>query len=200
MSDNNFEVTPEEELFSAFLEEDLPPEKMAEFRQRLDGDEEFRTSFERYRRAVELLREVGPARAPDSLLPSLQRRVAGRDPRGLGPYLRFPYELLVFMVLLAGILYVYFAMVPTPPRAITRRENPVLITLSVTRAPPPALVERFQLHQRPVGPEGPQLVSPRLDRDRATQLLDALSTHADSLPSLPDHGNLFRVVIPLPRR
>jgi len=182
----------DEELFVSYLDGELDEEQAAEFERKLAADEEFSLSFGRYRETVELVQRVGPIEAPESLLPSVQRRLARRTAREFtGPQVRFPYELLAFMVLLAAMLYMYFALVPSGPGEIGVKEKPGVVEVDLVKAPPDELVTRFELKDKGRNDRGERLLYGKYGRKQAAQLLEAVAPLADSKPSLPGKGDRF---------
>jgi len=200
MSESDDIISPHEELFTAFLDGHLAPEEVDSFEKRLADEPDFAASFESYRKTVELLRRVGPARAPESLLPTLQRRIVGRAMReALGPQLRFPYEVVVFMALLAGILYMYFAMVPTNPRDIIRKEKPVLIEVETSAPLAAELKKEYSLKEADAGRPHERAFFGKYDRARASSLLEAVAPIAKAPPGLPETGDFFAILLTYPR-
>lgn len=200
MSEPNDNITPDEELFTSYFDGQLTPPEVEAFEKKLAEDSRFAGQFEVFRRTVELLRRVGPARAPETLLPTLQRRLVGRAMReAMGPQLRFPYEIVVFMALLAGIFYMYFVMVPTHPRDIVRKEKPVLVEVELLAPLPAELKEEFELKEADTGKTHERGFFGKFQRDGAAELLDAVTPIAKVPPLLPETGDHFAVLLSYPR-
>ncbi len=200
MSDQRTDPPVElEERFRAYLDEELSPEEAAALEAQLAADQDLRDDFDAYRGTVELLRRVGPAPAPESLLPNIQRRIAGRHMREhLQPTVRFPFEVLAFVILLVGIFYLYFAMAPGNPGTISKKVRPGVVEVDCPRPLPDSLVQEFGL--QPVETDRPfeKTLYVSLDRNAAARLLDALKPLAKEPPALPADGDRISVVIVTP--
>jgi predicted anti-sigma-YlaC factor YlaD len=70
-------------LFGARVEEELPSRKEEQLRAHLDACRDCRAGWERYARAVTVVRRVGREKAPPSLAASILRRVRRRRIEGL---------------------------------------------------------------------------------------------------------------------
>lgn len=184
MTEDRENISPDEELFVAYLDEELSADGISTFERRLHDEPEFARSFETYRRTVELVKQVGLTRAPESLLPSVQRRLSRRMARPHGLQVRFPYELLVFMVLLAGILYMYFAMVPQIPGPVAERGKSILVQVHLDQDPPQDLPARYGLEEKGLNERGEALLFGKLTKERAIALMEELSPLAESVPKL----------------
>jgi hypothetical protein len=200
MSETNDIINPDEELFTSYLDGRLTPSEVEEFERKLVGDPDFEGRFQVYRRTVELLRRVGPARAPETLLPTLQRRLVGRAMReAMGHQLRFPYEVVVFMALLAGIFYMYFVMVPTNPRDIVRRDKPVLVEVELLAPVAAEIRAEFDLQEADTGRPHERGFFGKYGREEAARLLTAIASVAKTPQSLPKVGDHFAVLLTFPR-
>jgi len=184
-----------EELFLSYIDGDLDEAARAAFEERTRTDGQFRQEFERYRRTVDLLRSVGPAPAPESLLRSVQRRLARRALRDTPLQVRFPYELLAFVFILAGILYVFFTMVPEPPSNVGPREHPVLLTVELAAPVPDSIVARFGLEAPPEAPAAQRQLYGRLSREQALALLRELTPIVRGTPPKLPAGDLFGILL-----
>lgn len=189
MAEENEGMKTNEEWFLAYLDGELTPEEMDELEGRLEKDQALRDEFAQYKRTVELVRNIGPAQAPVDLLPNIQRRLARRQERSYDMQLRFPYELLVFVALLVGILYMYFVMVPAGP-------GEVAFVLKVETSSPltPETARQFSLTEEDRAGED-TVFTVRLDRETAAVLLEELKSVAARLPELPEGVKLFEVRI-----
>ncbi len=189
MAEENEGMKTNEEWFLAYLDGELTPEEMDQLEGRLKEDQALKDEFDQYKRTVELVRKVGPAHAPTDLLPNIQRRLARRQERSYDMQLRFPYELLVFVALLVGILYMYFVMVPAGPGEVA-----FVIKVETSSPLTPETTQQFSLTK--VEREGKDTVfTVRLDRQTASSLLKELKSVAAQLPELPDGVRLFEVRI-----
>ena len=189
MAEENEGMKTNEDWFLAYLDGELTPEEMDQLEGRLGEDHALKEEFEQYKRTVDLVRSVGPAHAPEDLLPSIQRRLARRQERSIDMQLRFPYELLVFVALLVGILYMYFVMVPAGP-------GEVAFVLKVETSGPlaPETARQFSLSREDREGKG-TVFTVRLDRQTAAGLLEELKSVAAQLPELPDGVKQFEVRI-----
>ena len=189
MAEENEGMKTNEEWFLAYLDGELTPEEMDQLEGRLKEDQALKDEFDQYKRTVELVRKVGPAHAPTDLLPNIQRRLARRQERSYDMQLRFPYELLFFVALLVGILYMYFVMVPAGPGEVA-----FVIKVETSSPLTPETTQQFSLTK--VEREGKDTVfTVRLDRQTASSLLKELKSVAAQLPELPDGVRLFEVRI-----
>jgi len=193
---------PEEEVFLAAMDGELAAEDKARFEERLDSEPGFRERFERYRQTVDLLRRLGPRPAPESLLPSVQRRITRRAAMAPVPLLRFPYELLGFILILGCYLYLYFGVVPPAPGPIDWKETATYVEMDVDLvAPlPKDTAARFSMVE--VSTQGGKCkYLGRMSRDTALAFLTEVAplTREGKAPPLPE-GERIRVTLqsPLP--
>lgn len=189
MAEENEGMRTNEKSFLAYLDGELTPEEMEQLESRLDEDRALKEEFEQYKRTVELVRVVGPAHAPEDLLPNIQRRMARRQERSFDMQLRFPYEVLVFVALLVGILYMYFGMLPAGPGEVA-----FVIKIDASGPVTPETAREYSLTRE--DREGKETVfTVRLDRQAAVSLLEQLKSVAAHLPELPDGVTRFEVRI-----
>jgi hypothetical protein len=146
VTDHPQELNLAEERFRAYLDEELLPAEREEFEAELEANADLNREFQLYRSTVELLHKVGPLQAPESLLPNIQKRLAGRHMReNYGPTLRFPYEVLAFVVLLACVFYLYATQLPGGPGAISTKERPQIVEIELQRPAGRELEQEFGL-------------------------------------------------------
>lgn len=106
-----------QDLFSAYWDGELPPEKVEAFEAFLERDDETRQEYDSFRRALESLSALSEQPAPDNFVDKLQRRMRRRSGGKLfgadrwGTITRVPYELFS-LVLILIILSVYLLTVP----------------------------------------------------------------------------------------
>ncbi|MBM4353183.1 MAG: hypothetical protein FJ109_05200 [Deltaproteobacteria bacterium] len=192
---------PEEDIFLAALDGELNEDEQGRFERNLAEDAGFRERFERYRQTVELIRRLGPRPAPESLLPSVQRRITRRAVDSAGPVLRFPYELLVFVVILGSLFYIYFGMLPPAPTEVSKRAVPATVELELTSPLPAEIVARFELTDPGDSAGGARQYYGRMSRDRAAELFSAVTPFLKdkSPPTLPAANRLgILLTAPLP--
>lgn len=158
-------MTREQEEFLCYLDRDMAEEDRVRFEARLAEDPELAGRLQAYRRTVELLRSMGPASAPLTVLRGAQHRLAARFPKN--QYLRFPYELVVFTVLMIGVIYAYVIMLESPGV-----ESAQMLRLELKEFPDRALAREFGLSMVPPTRQTPALLSVRLDAARARALLE----------------------------
>ncbi len=175
-------IRPEEDIFLAALDGEMSPDERARFDSNLAADEAFRGRFERYRQTVDLLRRLGPSPAPKTLLPSVQRRITRRTVQSSWPTLRFPYEMLVFVVILGALMYMYFNMLPASPGPFTVREAPATLQLDLSKPLPAELVEKFGLADPGDAAPGSRAYYGRLGREQAGLLLQAVAPYLEDKP------------------
>ena len=105
------------ELFSAYRDEELDPERVAALERLLEADEECRVEYESFCRLLDGLAGMRPARPPadfaDKVKQRIRRRSGGRifGMARLAGVPRVPYELFS-LVLILIILTVYMLTVP----------------------------------------------------------------------------------------
>lgn len=187
MSNQENGINRNEELFVAYFDGDLPPEEMDEFEQRLDSDPQFAEQFNRYRETVELVRSLPTVTAPPSLLPAIERRLQRRQQmRGPAYQLRFPYELLVFVALLVGVLYLYFGMVPTGPGTIA-----YTVKMQISQPLPDTVQEAFGFTQTEDKAKGITHYKTRTNRASALQIVEAIRPLSTKDLKLPQGVDLF---------
>ncbi len=186
MTDHPQELNLAEERFRAYLDEELSAAEKEEFEAELEANPELKGEFELYRSTVELLHKVGPIEAPDTLLPSIQKRLAGRHMReNYGPTIRFPYEVLAFVVLLGCVFYLYTTQLPVGPGPITAKERPQLVELDLKRPAGSALEEEFGLQVLERGRPFERAVYGTFSQSEAARLLEALGPVLSSPQKLP---------------
>ena len=105
-----------QELFSAYREGELPPDKLADFEAFLSRDHETREEYDRFCRAIDSLALLRKQEAPDDFLEKLQSRMRRRSAGKLfgqrwGQSNRVPYEFFS-LVLILIILTVYMLTLP----------------------------------------------------------------------------------------
>jgi len=94
-------------LFPALIDQELADREAARLKAHLDGCVECREDWDRYSRAVTLVRKVEREPAPPALTSTILRRVRRRRFRGLRALeffdsnYRFPYEVLLPILLAA---------------------------------------------------------------------------------------------------
>jgi hypothetical protein len=200
MAHDGQDARPEEDIFLAVLDDELPPQERERFEQDLAGDPALKERFERYRQTVALIRQLGPSPAPKSLLPSVQRRITRRAVQRSWPTLRFPYEMLVFVIILGSLLYFYFNMLPAPPGPVSVREAPVTLQIELTAPPTPDVVARFHLADPGDSAPGTVTCYGRLERSQVEELLAEIAPLLARRPPLPlPPGNRFGILLTAPR-
>ena len=186
-----------EERFLAYLDGELSPEERSRLDQELAANPDLRARFAQYRRTAQLLRSVGPTRAPATLLPALQRRMRRR--RFQVPLaLRFPYEGIAILVLIMGVMYAYYSAITPPWEEIVRTSAPTQLRLELTAAPDPALVKEYNFVPTAAPYGGKHLFVVRLDRERTLKLLDALRPITPKLPAPGDSPGPFELLVIAP--
>lgn len=106
-----------QDLFSAYWDGELPPDKVEAFEAFLERDNETRQEYDRFRRALESLSALTELPAPDNFVDKLQKRMRRRSGGKLfgadrwGTITRVPYELFSLILILI-ILSVYLLTVP----------------------------------------------------------------------------------------
>ena len=201
MTDRVDQTTSNEALFIAYLDDELSPDDKKQFLSRLDREPDLATSFDQYRNTVELLHRVGRISAPDTLLPSVQRRLSSRTMRAsIQPQIRFPYEVLVVTALIASVFYLYFGLVPPPPSGITERVKPAVVEVSLET--PVTLTFESEYGFSEVGGERPfeRAIYVTLPRDKAAGLLKALEERVGQPFPLPKKGDKITVLVTMPPR
>ena len=123
----------EEERFLAYLDGESTPAEKKDLEDELSQNPELRARFEQYRKTVELLRRIGPTKAPDSFLDDVQNRVARRPIARPTLHIRFPFELVAVMAVLLGVLYMYFVWAPGDPGTIHRASPPSIVRVELSR-------------------------------------------------------------------
>jgi hypothetical protein len=187
MSNQDNGINRNEELFIAYFDGDLPPAEMDEFEQRLDSDSQFAKQFNRYRKTIELVRSLPSVTAPPSLLPAIERRLQRRQQmRGPAYQLRFPYELLVFVALLVGILYMYFGMVPTGPGAIA-----YTVKVQISQPLPETVQETFGFTRTEDREGGITHYKTRTNRASALKIVEAIRPLSSRDLKLPQGVDLI---------
>lgn len=200
MTDHPPESMVSEERFRAYLDDELPATERDAFVEELGTNPQLKEEFELYRATVELLHQVGPLRAPDSLLPGIQKRLAGRHMReNYGATIRFPYEVLAFVVLLACVFYLYATQIPGGPGPISHKIRPQLVEIELTAPLGLALEEQFGLQLLTTDRPFERTVFGTFDRSAAQQLLVAAQPRSASPLRLPDSkATSFSVVLTSP--
>jgi hypothetical protein len=186
VTDHPQELNLAEERFRAYLDEELSSTEREAFEAELEGDADMKREFELYRSTVELLHRVGPIQAPDSLLPNIQKRLAGRHMReDYGPTIRFPYEVLIFVVLLGCVFYLYATQLPGGPGTISNKERPQIVEVDLTRPAGNALEQEFGLQLLETGRPFERTVYGTFSQEDAQQLMVALEPVLATPQSLP---------------
>lgn len=188
-------ATVAEERFRAYLDDEISPAEKVAFEAELAASPDLDREFKLYRGTVDLLHRVGPIAAPETLLPNIERRLAGRRMReDLGPTIRFPYEVLVFTVMLGCVFYLYLAHLPGAPGTILPRQRPQTVEIELTRPVGEALAQEFNLEVLKTTRPFERTVFGTYSRAEAARLLEALAPLAESLPELPN-GNSPKVSV-----
>jgi len=200
VSDNPQELSPAEERFRAYLDKELSATERAEFEAELEANPELKQEFELYRSTVELLHQVGPLQAPDTLLPNIQKRLAGRHMReNYGPTIRFPYEVLAFVVLLGCVFYLYTTQLPVGPGPISQKERPQLVEIELVRPTGEALEEEFGLQVLKTDRPFERTVYATFTKSEAQRLLIALEPLLAGPQKLPNSkSRAFSMVLTSP--
>ena len=126
------ERTDPEDRFRAYLDDELGDEERAAFEAELEGSAALRDEFDSYRQMVDLLRRMPPADPPGRFVERVEGKIRRRS-RGrffaVESRLRFPYEAVVTVLLMAAMVALFLLATPNP-------EDPVLLP----EEPPPAEV------------------------------------------------------------
>ena len=201
MSDRVDQKTSDEALFVAYLDDELSRTDKEQFLSRLDREPDLAASFEQYRKTVELLHQVGRISAPDTLLPSVQRRLSSRTMRAaIQPQIRFPYEVLVVTALIASIFYLYIGVVPPSPSGFTERVKPPVVEVSLET--PVTLTFESEYGFSIVGGDRPfeRAIYVTLPREKAASLLKALEERVGKPLRLPKKGDKITILVTMPPR
>jgi anti-sigma factor RsiW len=101
-----------EELFVAAVDETLPEGDAARLKAELDGSPELKASFDKYQRAVKLLKGAPREKAPEAMASMVMRRVRRRrlfGQRGLHTmHMQYRVPVEVIIPILIGALVVAF--------------------------------------------------------------------------------------------
>jgi len=181
------------ELFLAAMDGDLTGEELDQLNARLESDPVFRSEFEQYKKTVGLLRKVGPARAPGSLLPAIQRSMARRHRRRIDLHVRFPYELVVFLTMLAGVFYLWFSQMLQDPGRIVHKADVPRIRVELAAAPAPELLDSFPELKVSADAAGLKFYSGRMEAPRAANLLESLGPNVKSVDFVPEGAALVEL-------
>lgn len=105
-------------LFGAWVDEELPRQDEARLRSHLEGCVDCRTGWERYQRAVTVVRGVEREKAPPALATTILRRVRRRrfsGPRALHlAHLHHRVPVEAFIPVMLGILVAAVLMLMAP--------------------------------------------------------------------------------------
>jgi hypothetical protein len=180
------DLDPVQERFRAYLDDEMSPEERRLFDAELDANAALAGEFNLYRQTVELLRRVGPTTAPESLLPAIQKRLAGRHMReNYGATIRFPYEVMAFVIMLGCVFYLYFTQVPTGPGAISPKVRPQLVEIELSRPLSRDLEASFGLEVLATDRPFERTVFGTYPRSRAQELFAALAPSRVSPQEFP---------------
>lgn len=101
-----------EELFVAAADETLPDRDADRLKAELDGSPELKASFDKYQRAVKLLKGAPREKAPDAMASMIMRRVRRRrlfGQRGLHTvHMQYRVPVEVLIPILIGVLVAAF--------------------------------------------------------------------------------------------
>lgn len=188
----------EEELFGACLDGELTAEEQKDFDDRLGSDVEFSERFSRHRSTVDLLRSMGPIPAPEDMVAHFERRLARRVQLRLDttPHVRFPLEFLSAVLVLVGVLYSYFVLVPVPPSQILEVQSEASLRIDLPNPVEESLLLGLGLQS------GGRSPSYRLYETTATQeeiqrLVEQLSPFHPEVSRIPT-GSSVRVWVTVP--
>ena len=200
MTDHPPENMVSEERFRAYVDDELSPLEREAFEGELETNPEMKEEFQLYRSTVELLHRVGPLRAPDSLLPAIQKRLAGRHMReNYGATIRFPYEVLAFVVLLGCVFYLYATQLPGGPGPIALKARPQLVEIELTGPLGEDVEQQFGLQVLTTDRPFERTVYGTFDRTAAQRLLIALQPRsATPLQLLESKATAFSMVLTSP--
>ncbi len=186
MTDQLPEIDGTQERFRAYLDDEMSPDERRAFQAELEADAPLAGEFTLYRQTVELLRRMGPMEAPETLLPSIQKRLAGRHMReNYGATIRFPYEVMAFVVMLSCVFYLYFTQVPSGPGEISPKARPQLVEVELSRPLSSDLEATFGLQVLATDRPFERTVYGTYPRARAQELFGAISPERLSPAEFP---------------
>lgn len=186
MTERDHEIAAERERFRTYLDDEMSVEERAEFEADMAANDELKAEFEIYRSTVELLHRVGPMEAPPTLLPAIQKRMAGRHMReNYGATIRFPYEVLAFVIMLGCVFYLYFTQLPGNPGAILQKARPQVVEVELSRPAPASVEAAYGLQIIKTDRPFERTVYGTYTRAKAAQLLDDLAPTLVTPMTLP---------------
>jgi anti-sigma factor RsiW len=184
---------PEEQRFVSYVDGDMPPEEMEAFEKELDTNPDLSRRFDEYRRTVHLLHNLPRPRAPQGLLPGLQRRMLQR--RSPPPLPRFPYETVLFVCLMAALIFVYATYMAPTSGTVAR-----IVMVQLSGPVPQEVVADFGLTRQRSDNQVVALTA-RLSEARARALLSALQPVLPLPPDIPAGETAYEVILrPPPTR
>lgn len=188
MTDHQTEkMAQDEELLVAYCDGEMEADERRKFELRLAAEPDLKARHETYCRAMSLLKVMGPAEAPPSMLPALEKRLGvRRDPRTL--LLRFPMEVLVTLAVLMATVLLYFQTTfndEQAARPVRTLPQPVEVTVSDT--PAQDVLEEFQL--KVVAQSDTRLLAyGPVPNPQVARLLDRLGTLVVEVTGYPGQG------------
>ena len=127
MGSKNTEAKNGDDRLSKWVDASMDERELAEFEEEIAVNPELREEAESFRTAVEVLRRLPSAEAPDDFLTAVQSRIRRRTRGRYFGYeykVRFPYEAAISVVLI-GIMVSLYMSAPTKdyePKSIDRSQ------------------------------------------------------------------------------
>ena len=180
-------VGKDQDQFLRYVDGEMAPDERTRFQEALTRDRDLEQRFSDYRRTIDMLHGLGQHRAPASFLPGLQRHMLKR--RTASPTLRFPYETLLFVLVMTGILYFYAAHMSPSPNILAR-----IVMVELTAPVSPEVVQDFSLTERKDGDRTVALVV-RLQEPKVRQLLEKLQPIIKGKVAIPPDSDLYEVIL-----
>jgi len=181
------DFSKDQERFLRFVDGEMPEDERAQFQAALAADEGLRHRFRDYRKTVDMLHGLGRPKAPVTFLPGLQRHLIQR--RGALPPARFPYEMLLFVLVMAGILYFYAAHMSPEPGAVAR-----IVMVELTAPVPNEIATEFRLVERKDGAHTVAHVA-RLSEPQTLKLIEKLGPILSGKPEVPPGQETYEVIL-----